>query len=83
MDVSLSDVLSKNASPVTNELSEKQKEQIQLSQGSKNKNYVYIERINEKNINIIEGLEQHIEVFNIEEQKSIVEYIYNFSVCGL
>ena len=83
MDVSLSDVLSKDASPVTNELSEKQKEQIQLSQGSKNKNYVYIERINEKNINIIEGLEQHIEVFNIEDQKNIVEYIYNFSVCGL
>ena len=78
MDVLLSDGLSENVFPVKNKLSVKQKEQIRLSQVSKNKNYVYIEMINGKNINIIEGLELYTRVFNIEEQKNIVECIYNF-----
>ncbi|KVH93484.1 Oxoglutarate/iron-dependent dioxygenase [Cynara cardunculus var. scolymus] len=49
--------------------------------GRKN-NFVHIERINEKNVNVLQGLELHTRVFNAEEQKKIVKSVYEFQRMG-
>ncbi|KAI3715719.1 hypothetical protein L6452_22705 [Arctium lappa] len=46
------------------------------------KNFVHIERVNGKNVNVLQGLELHTRVFNAEEQKKIVESVYEFQRMG-
>lgn len=49
--------------------------------GRKN-NFVHMERVNGKNVNVLQGLELHTRVFNAEEQKKIVESVYEFQRMG-
>ena len=81
MEISLNDGLSKNPSPIKNKSSEEDKKQIRFSQVGRNKNYVHMEMINGKK-HIIEGVELHTRVFSREEQKNIVEYVYNLQSEG-
>ncbi|KAH0468933.1 hypothetical protein IEQ34_002165 [Dendrobium chrysotoxum] len=46
------------------------------------KNYVCLERINRRLVNILDSLELHICIFNSMEQKEIVEFIYNLQNRG-
>ncbi|KAL0920011.1 hypothetical protein M5K25_009111 [Dendrobium thyrsiflorum] len=41
------------------------------------KDYVCIKRINRRLVNILDGLELHVGVFNSLEQKEIVQFIYD------
>ncbi|KAL0912203.1 hypothetical protein M5K25_018163 [Dendrobium thyrsiflorum] len=46
------------------------------------KDYVCLERINTRLVNILDGLELHIGVFNSMEQKEIVQFIYDLQNRG-
>ncbi|KAH0461795.1 hypothetical protein IEQ34_009370 [Dendrobium chrysotoxum] len=46
------------------------------------KDYVCLERINRRLVNILDGLELHIGVFNSMEQKKIVQFIYDLQNRG-
>lgn len=49
--------------------------------GRKN-DFTYIERIQGKPMNVLQGLELHTQVFNYEEQKKIVDYIFKLQQLG-
>lgn len=53
-----------------------------MSQVGKKKDFVCFENINGKQINVLQGLELHTRVFNDEEQKEIVEYVYSLQRMG-
>ncbi|KAJ1419964.1 Oxoglutarate/iron-dependent dioxygenase [Sesbania bispinosa] len=69
-------------SSLENELSEEQKELIRYSQVHSKKYFTYIERVNGRDINVLQGLELHTGVFNVMEQNKIVEYIYRLQWRG-
>ncbi|KAH0470819.1 hypothetical protein IEQ34_000542 [Dendrobium chrysotoxum] len=46
------------------------------------KDYVCLERINRRIVNILDGLQLHIGVFNSMEQKEIVQFIYDLQNRG-
>lgn len=46
------------------------------------KDYVFIERINGKSMNILEGLELHTGVFSVAEQTRIVDFVYELREMG-
>jgi hypothetical protein len=71
-------------SPRRNELSDldEQKELIRYSEVHCKNDFTYIERLNGKDINLLEGLELHTGVFNLTEQKEIVDYIYRLQRLG-
>ncbi|XVF00692.1 hypothetical protein REPUB_Repub04eG0023200 [Reevesia pubescens] len=69
-------------SSIDNGLSEEQKERIRFSQVGRKKDFVHMEKINGKSTNVIKGLELHTMVFNAEEQKKIVECVYNLQRMG-
>ncbi|KAF2293798.1 hypothetical protein GH714_004819 [Hevea brasiliensis] len=79
---SLSAGKSRASSKVDNGLSEEQKEQIRFSKIGRKKDFACTERINGKSTNILKGLELHTKVFNPEEQKKIVECVYNLQRMG-
>lgn len=61
---------------------EEQNEHIRVSQVVREKQFVYIERINGKPTNVLQGLELHKGVFNAEEQRKIVECVYDLQTMG-
>lgn len=63
-------------------LSEEQKEEIRFSKVGRKKDFVHIEKIDGKAINVLRGLELHTKVFSTEEQKEIVESVYNLQQMG-
>ncbi|KAJ1435009.1 Oxoglutarate/iron-dependent dioxygenase [Sesbania bispinosa] len=65
-----------------NELSEEQKERIRYSQVHSKKDFTCIERVNGRDINVLQGLELHTGVFNVMEQNKIVECIYRLQWRG-
>lgn len=69
-------------SVIGNDFSEDQKEFIRFSQVGRRKDFVYYENINEKQINVLKGLELHTNVFNPDEQKEIVELVYTLQKMG-
>ncbi|XP_062175848.1 RNA demethylase ALKBH9B-like [Alnus glutinosa] len=79
--ISLNDGLSRVSSGVDSELSEEGKELIRIKQMCFN-DFVHIERINQKPINVLKGLELHTQVFNTEEQENIVDYVYKLQIMG-
>ncbi|KDP38875.1 hypothetical protein JCGZ_05032 [Jatropha curcas] len=81
-EILLNDGLVDVSSMTDNGLSEEQKEQIRFSKVGKKKDFVCIERVNGKSTNILQGLELHTKVFNAEEQKKIVECVYNLQRMG-
>ncbi|GLT96932.1 hypothetical protein SLE2022_145230 [Rubroshorea leprosula] len=81
-EIMLNDGLSEVSSVTGNGLSEEQKEQVRLSEVGRKKDFVHMERIQGKNINVVQGLELHTGVFNAEEQKKIVECIYDLQRMG-
>ncbi|KAL8234559.1 hypothetical protein R6Q59_020659 [Mikania micrantha] len=62
--------------------SEEQKEKLRFAKVGRKTNFTHYERVNGKNINIVQGLELHTQVFNDEEQKKIVESVYEFQRMG-
>lgn len=64
------------------DLSREERERTRFSQIGRKKNFVHIEKINGKPINILKGLELHTEVFNSDEQKKIVDNIYKLQRMG-
>jgi len=71
-----------DVSPSKNELSEEQKEHIRYSEIQCKKDFTFIERIDGRDINLLQGLELHTGVFNATEQNEIVEYIYRLQQRG-
>lgn len=57
-------------------------ERARFSQIGRKKNFVHIERVNGRPINVVQGLELHTGVFNAEEQKKIVDCVYQFQRMG-
>ncbi|XP_055816267.1 RNA demethylase ALKBH9B-like isoform X2 [Solanum dulcamara] len=69
-------------SVIGNDFLEDQKEFIRFSQVGRRKDFVYYENVNEKQINVLKGLELHTNVFNPDEQKEIVELVYTLQKMG-
>ncbi|KAL4187520.1 hypothetical protein AMTRI_Chr09g19380 [Amborella trichopoda] len=65
-----------------NSLMRDEREWIRLTQVARKKDYVCLERINGKLVNIVKGLELHTCVFNATEQKTIVDYVYSLPEMG-
>ncbi|PIA24823.1 hypothetical protein AQUCO_22100001v1 [Aquilegia coerulea] len=57
-------------------------EQKRMSQVGRKKDFVCKERIDGKEVNVLKGLELHTRVFNDEEQKKIVEYVFSLQRMG-
>lgn len=74
-DLLLSDGIG-GASLFESGLPEEQKEHIRCSLVRREKDFVHVERIEGRDINILQGLELHQNVFNAEEQRNIVKYVY-------
>ncbi|KAL6524270.1 hypothetical protein OROGR_016704 [Orobanche gracilis] len=81
-DSSLSPALSQVPPTVDKELSDKQKERIAFAQVGRKKNFVHIEKINGKATNVLQGLELHTKVFTTDDQKKIVECVYDLQRKG-
>ncbi|KAL3382380.1 hypothetical protein AABB24_002097 [Solanum stoloniferum] len=69
-------------SVVGDDLVEDQKEFIRYSQVGRRKDFVHYENVNEKQINVLKGLELHTNVFNPDEQKEVVELVYSLQRMG-
>lgn len=64
------------------ELSREQREYIRFSNVKRKKDYICLERVNGKIVNILDGLELHTGVFSAVEQKRIVDYVYLLEEMG-
>lgn len=69
-------------SPFESDLSEEQKEHVRFSLVDRKKDFVHIERIDGRAVNVLQGLELHTGVFNVEEQRNIVKYVYKLQKMG-
>lgn len=67
---------------VSNGNSDVEEEWRRFSQVGRKKNFVHNERVNGKAINVLQGLELHTGVFSPEEQKKIVESVYEYQRMG-
>ena len=67
---------------VSNGNSDVGEEWRRFSQVGRKKNFVHNERVNGKVINVLQGLELHTGVFSPEEQKKIVESVYEYQRMG-
>lgn len=63
-------------------LSREQSAETRLSQVGRKKDFFFIERINGKPVNVLQGLELHTHVFSAAEQKTIVDYVYSLRKKG-
>ncbi|XP_059638557.1 RNA demethylase ALKBH9B-like [Cornus florida] len=59
-----------------------QNEHVRFAEVGRKKNFYHVERIYRKPTNVLQGLELHTRVFNAEEQKKIVECVYNLQRMG-
>lgn len=64
------------------QLSREQREHIRLSYVERKKDFICLERIKGKIVNILEGLELHTHVFSAAEQKRIVQYVEELQEMG-
>lgn len=62
--------------------SDEQKEMARFRNIGRKINFVHFERVYGKHMNVLQGLELHTQVFNPEEQKKIVESVYEFQRLG-
>lgn len=75
-------LLPNEGSLVNDKVLSHEQERIRFSQVGRKKDFTYIERIQGKQTNVLQGLELHTQVFNAEEQKKIVECVYNLQHMG-
>lgn len=71
-----------SAVPEKPKLPREQREQIRFMNVKRNKDFICLERINGKLVNILQGLELHTGVFSAAEQKRIVDCIYKLQEMG-
>lgn len=71
-----------NSSSDGRDSEEEQNEHIRASQVVREEEFVYFERINGKPTNVLQGLELHTGVFNAQEQRKIVECVYDLQTMG-
>ncbi|XP_076887692.1 RNA demethylase ALKBH9B-like [Bidens hawaiensis] len=62
--------------------SEDQKEMLRFMNVGRKTDFTHFEKVNGRNVNVVQGLELHTQVFNAEEQKKIVESVYEFQRLG-
>lgn len=62
--------------------SEEHKEKLSFTNVGRKTNFVHYEKVNGKNVNVVQGLELHTRVFNADEQNKIVESVYEFQRMG-
>ncbi|KAK9665195.1 hypothetical protein RND81_14G096600 [Saponaria officinalis] len=74
--------VSRVPTPSVSNGSSDEEEWRRFSQIGRKKNFVHFERIKGKDINVLQGLELHTGVFSPEEQKKIVDSVYNFQRMG-
>ncbi|WOK92936.1 hypothetical protein Cni_G01628 [Canna indica] len=63
-------------------LSREQREEIRFKNIGRKKDFICLERIKGKIVNILDGLELHTGVFSTAEQKRIVDYVYELQEKG-
>ncbi|KAF5178626.1 Rna demethylase alkbh9b [Thalictrum thalictroides] len=63
-------------------LSREQREYLRFKNVERNKDFICLERVKGKIINILDGLELHTGVFSAAEQKRIVDYVYTLEDKG-
>ncbi|KAJ0968717.1 hypothetical protein J5N97_021594 [Dioscorea zingiberensis] len=63
-------------------LSREQRELIRFKNVGRKKDFICLERVKGKIVNIVEGLELHTGVFSAAEQKRIVDFIYELQKKG-
>ncbi|GAB4847522.1 hypothetical protein Ancab_026581 [Ancistrocladus abbreviatus] len=66
----------------TTKLSRNQREYIRFMNVKRKKDFICLERVNGKSLNILQGLELHIGVFSGAEQKRIVDFICDLLEMG-
>lgn len=64
------------------ELSREQRERIRFTNVKRKKDFICLERVNGKFVNILDGLELHSGVFSAVEQKKIVDFVYELQEKG-
>ncbi|KAI3420653.1 uncharacterized protein J3R85_012584 [Psidium guajava] len=63
-------------------LPREQRENIRFMNVKRKKDFICLERVDGKLVNILEGLELHTGVFSAAEQKRIVDYVYQLEDMG-
>lgn len=81
-EIILNDGLGGVSSPFDDGISDEQKEYIRFSKVGRKKDFVHMEKVSGRSTNVLQGLELHTKVFNAEEQKKIVEYVYSLQRMG-
>lgn len=64
------------------ELPREQREYIRFKNVQRKKDFICLERVKGKLVNILDGLELHLGIFSAAEQKRIVEFIYELQEMG-
>lgn len=64
------------------ELSREQRERIRFMNVKRKKDFICLERVSGKFVNILDGLELHAGVFSAVEQKKIVDFVYELQEKG-
>lgn len=64
------------------ELSREQRELIRFRNVGRKKDFICLERVKGKIVNILDGLELHTGVFSAVEQKRIVDFVYELQEKG-
>ncbi|PKA57432.1 alkylated DNA repair protein alkB like 5 [Apostasia shenzhenica] len=64
------------------ELSREQRERIRFTNVGRKKDFVCLERVDGRIVNILDGLELHSGVFSVAEQKKIVGFVYELQERG-
>ncbi|XP_071702253.1 RNA demethylase ALKBH9B-like [Rutidosis leptorrhynchoides] len=64
------------------ELSREQRERIRFTNVTRKKDFICLERVNGKIVNVVDGLELHSGVFSLVEQKKIVDFVYELQEKG-
>ncbi|XP_019178294.1 PREDICTED: uncharacterized protein LOC109173509 [Ipomoea nil] len=57
-------------------------EHMRFAQVKSKKDFVHYERVDGKEINVVEGVELHTEIFDAKEQMKIVECVYKYQQLG-
>lgn len=64
------------------QLTREQREQRRLKNVARKKDYICLERVHGRLVNILDGLELHAGVFSTAEQRRIVECVYDLQARG-
>lgn len=63
-------------------VSDDPKERLGFANVVRKTNFTHFEKVNGKDVNVVQGLELHTRVFDADEQKKIVEAVYEFQRMG-